>query len=338
MLINELFPLHLPYHRHIPPIFGSRIYDHDTVLNQETTKIIKVYANIVSTTFIFGEDNILRLEGDRQVGRLSIDFFDNNSESALSEYCSNKNNQAEQLHGPWDVIIPLVHPGSQIYGHWLIDLLSKVRLFEILHPDIKYAIALEQNTPDFALNLIHHLLGDQQTIIKLNDSHLYYANIFVVSPFRYHDYLQELSCLIRPNINQVLGKRRVYITRRDFDRGYRSLTNRNDVESYFIERGFELISPETLSIAEQIKIFGEVEILAGEAGSGLHNSILCPKNAKIINIQSSRQNHFIQAGINYWSHQLPFYVFGKTETNDWNSNFSINLSAIGEALDFAYKS
>ena len=268
----------------------------------------------------------------------NLDFFNNNSESVFFEHCNNKNNQAEQLHGPWDVVIPLVHPGSQIYGHWLLDLLSKIRLFEMLHPNLKYSIALKQNTPDFALNLIHQLLGDQQIIIKINDSHLYRGDIFVVSPFRYHDYLQELSCLIRPNVNQKFGNKKIYITRRDFDRGYRSLTNRIDVESYFIERGFELFSPETLSIAEQIKIFGEVEILAGEAGSGLHNSILCPKNIKIINIQSSRQNHFIQAGINYWSHQLPFYVFGKAETNDWNSSFSISLSAIKEALDFASKS
>lgn len=49
----------------------------------------------------------------------------------------------------------------------------------------------------------------------------------------------------------------------------RRCINSDDVERVFIENGFEVVYPETLDIADQIKMFSQAEAVAGYAGSGM---------------------------------------------------------------------
>ena len=65
--------------------------------------------------------------------------------------------------------------------------------------------------------------------------------------------------------------RKFYLSRLGQSR--RSVEFENDVADLFQRHGFEIIQPESLSFKEQMRIFTSARVIAGYAGSALHNSI-----------------------------------------------------------------
>ena len=74
---------------------------------------------------------------------------------------------------------------------------------------------------------------------------------------------------------------RVFVSRRP-TRRKRPCRNADEVESFFRSRGFEVIYPEDYGVAEQAKIFGEVRVVAGFAGSGLFSMLFCGEAKTVI--------------------------------------------------------
>ena len=58
------------------------------------------------------------------------------------------------------------------------------------------------------------------------------------------------------------------MTRRD---GKRLCTNYAEVEAIFAEHGFDIVTPETLSIPEQVAMFAGARVVAGFGGAGMFN-------------------------------------------------------------------
>jgi hypothetical protein len=71
-----------------------------------------------------------------------------------------------------------------------------------------------------------------------------------------------------------------YLSRRHQER--RPLANEADVEQVFAADGFEVIYPETLTFEEQLALFGQARIVAGPAGSALHNLLFCRPGTPLI--------------------------------------------------------
>jgi capsular polysaccharide biosynthesis protein len=73
-------------------------------------------------------------------------------------------------------------------------------------------------------------------------------------------------------------KSRIYIPRR----GKRGITNSSELETMFLEFGFEIIEPTLLTLKEKVLIFSECEIIAGGLGSGLSNLVFSKNQVKLI--------------------------------------------------------
>jgi capsular polysaccharide biosynthesis protein len=71
--------------------------------------------------------------------------------------------------------------------------------------------------------------------------------------------------------------RRICLSRRNFEQQTRGVlkgfTQRVYMEQAARARGFEIICPEELSFDEQVELFSKVGLVAGEFGSGLHNTL-----------------------------------------------------------------
>jgi len=79
---------------------------------------------------------------------------------------------------------------------------------------------------------------------------------------------------------------RLYLSRSEIPR--RSIGNERDIEELFRQAGFVVVQPQNYGLAAQLELYGQAAVLAGLAGSALHNVIFCPKGASTISIGDSR--------------------------------------------------
>jgi capsular polysaccharide biosynthesis protein len=63
---------------------------------------------------------------------------------------------------------------------------------------------------------------------------------------------------------------------------YRGIVNQNEVVAFMESQGAAIIQPETMTMAAQINLFRQVEIVVGVAGAGLINSVFCRPGVSII--------------------------------------------------------
>ncbi len=95
------------------------------------------------------------------------------------------------------------------------------------------------------------------------------------------------------------GVRRVYISRRGDEK--RLMVNEDELEAALEARGFVVVHPETLSVARQIALFRDADILVGATGAALANVLFCKPSAKIFEIQPT---NFV--GI--WSRGVAYFI------------------------------
>lgn len=60
------------------------------------------------------------------------------------------------------------------------------------------------------------------------------------------------------------------------------------IEHAFKRLGFDIVRPETLSIVDQVRLMQSARIVAGFAGSQMHNSIFCSKGAFVVSLGDER--------------------------------------------------
>ncbi|WP_170286057.1 glycosyltransferase family 61 protein [Nocardioides rubriscoriae] len=89
---------------------------------------------------------------------------------------------------------------------------------------------------------------------------------------------------------------RVFVTRTAFNRARRAegRPTRTDeahdlaLDSAFAGAGFRVVAPESLGVAEQLRLAAGASVLAGCAGSALHLSAFAPAGARVVELGDSR--------------------------------------------------
>jgi capsular polysaccharide biosynthesis protein len=78
------------------------------------------------------------------------------------------------------------------------------------------------------------------------------------------------------------ASRRIYVARRQG--AERAVVNESELLPALQERGFELVHCESLSFADQVKLFREAEIIVGPHGGGFANLVWCEPGTKVFEI------------------------------------------------------
>jgi hypothetical protein len=114
-----------------------------------------------------------------------------------------------------------------------------------------------------------------------------------VEPLR----VEELEVLVtdrfRPEllrcVRQAFGRliegtcnRRIYISRAKASR--RRLVNEERIWPLLRRVGFERVFMEDLSLAQQVRLMGQAEVVVGPHGAGLTNIVFCPEGTKVVEI------------------------------------------------------
>jgi O-antigen biosynthesis protein WbqL len=111
---------------------------------------------------------------------------------------------------------------------------------------------------------------------------LFVPDLWFSGEYFYHSSLNELLDNLGERVNSPEEPiRRVYVTRESTS-AFREMENREEIEEIARSFEFECVSPETRSISEQVALFRNASIIAGEYGSALHNTIFSRKNTIVL--------------------------------------------------------
>jgi capsular polysaccharide biosynthesis protein len=211
------------------------------------------------------------------------------------------------------------------YGHFLVEMLSSFWMYDkfssfdhfVFHPFVfgeTYPSYLVEAFKAFGLPLSKiHIIKTQtilaevtipERLVKLNKSAK--NEVRKVYQFLTHT----LSTGDSHSINRCYYISRVRMSLRS---GQRVIINEPIFECVLNKMGFETIYPELLSLAEQVSLFNQADIICGLSGSALHNCVFMRPHSLLIEIADLRSRdttHPMQMICNNLSnityHLIPF--------------------------------
>ena len=243
----------------------------------------------------------------------------------------------------------ILAPESQtnIYGHWLIDLIPGYLAMQ-QRTSKRVLILVVGPVPPFVDGILKFFNLESDVVVStsnLSNEVVYRITNYPI--FRDFDFynIADFRRLVAPRILHGLEShtgersqkpRKYFLTRshwRDVYHDSRSLINGDEVLEFFTLNGFEIVRPEDYTTIELISKLHHAQVVAGEAGSAMHTSIFCSPQTRFINLQSMRQEHLIQSTLCAIKKQHITYLWGNNEMKDWSSNYSIALNSLELCLE-----
>lgn len=186
--------------------------------------------------------------------------------------------------------ILLTKYGYKNYGHWLIEILPKIKFIEQAGYDLRELTFIVGDTKskmdEVVLSSLHLYLGFKPNLIKISDEikvqNLIYCTPITKHPFKMHPdisifYKQFLQVA---QVNNDNPTKKLFINRKSAKN--RKISNDVEIENFFINNNFEIIDPADFSFFEQIKLFASAKIIVGIAGAGMTNTIFTNQASKIV--------------------------------------------------------
>ncbi|MBX2882266.1 MAG: DUF563 domain-containing protein [Granulosicoccus sp.] len=199
---------------------------------------------------------------------------------------------------------------SNIYYHWMLDVLPKIHLLSLagitLDSIDKFIVRASSGFQKDTL----HKLGIPTDKLIFQDSGAHYTADTLIMPFLKNDlgdrvytglglglaawvpeflkrsflsdeYLLKQSPLQSLQASADCG-RRLYISRAEA--GSRRIVNEDKIKSILNQFGFEVCQFESMSVSEQAQQMAEAEVVVACHGAGLTNLAFCRENTRVLEI------------------------------------------------------
>ena len=182
----------------------------------------------------------------------------------------------------------VINNKSENYFHWMTETLTRVISFKTLNIKSKILIPEKFLDYEFVPKTLDLLKVDYQTysknnLIKVNNLHLT-SNTAPAGNYN-SKAIYDLHSWLSNGSKSSPGKK-LWVSRKYS--GRRVLSNEEEVIPILEKYGIELIYPEKLTYAQQIKLFREAEFLAGVAGAALVNMLYMEMNQTVLELRSER--------------------------------------------------
>ena len=236
----------------------------------------------------------------------------------------------KQMPASHPVLELVMSPGFTIYGHWLIDVLPRLLRIE----QDSRAPLLMPRPPGFTSQLLEPLgIETESRVTSYIGSVVYADELWVRTqtkfgqlldrPSAQHTWglLREALARTRAAHEETAGSTglepadRIYVSRARWSLG-RSLLNHAEVEAHLSARGYLVLHPQDLSIAEQEGLFAGARHVIGEDGSGLHNIIYAREPMTVSVIDLARTNPFHASVANVMGHRVA-HLAARQEGEGW---------------------
>lgn len=129
---------------------------------------------------------------------------------------------------------------------------------------------------------------------------------------------------------------RLYVSR---DRSsFRRTTNEAAVAGLLTARGFTIISPENLPLAEQVSLFSNAKVVVGTHGAGLTNIVFCRPGSAVLELMPPRYCHWMYYNLACRADLRYACVLGEgvPDADPWahqKEDLSVDLRRLASALD-----
>jgi predicted O-linked N-acetylglucosamine transferase (SPINDLY family) len=157
-----------------------------------------------------------------------------------------------------------------------------------------------------------------------------YADDIVFSPHA----LDYLRAQLRVEVSAAGRGRRIYIRRGHMRQ--RRLLNEAEVEAAFIAHGFDSVSPETMTLEEQIALFSTAQVIAGPTGAGMANMVFAPRGCRVMVLHYGGVPFFSFSTLAATLGHSLLYVLGTPDRNShsiwYQCDFSVEPEKISRAL------
>ncbi|ESQ73632.1 DUF563 domain-containing protein [Asticcacaulis sp. AC402] len=186
--------------------------------------------------------------------------------------------------------IVLSAPGQEIYGHWILDVVPRLWtlnqaghttepiLFQVLPGWASYFLDMFDIDPARIRRHPASLFRVEQALIPSASKSGFRLGTTSLSAA-----LAQVMTACRPvEIPPNLIGEKIFFSRRQLGHSSRrSVVNIYAIEAEAARRGYRIVAPETLTVAQQICLMKTARIVVGEDGSALHNIVFAPKGARL---------------------------------------------------------
>ena len=136
-------------------------------------------------------------------------------------------------------------------------------------------------------------------------------------------------------VGSSTGRRHLYVARHGRTVGAR-LMNDEAVGQVFVDLGFEVVAPETMTFDEQRDIFADAAVVASETGAALTSMLLAPATATLICLQAEAWPMNVYADLVGHANQPGIFVTGVIESErppkPYQVKFSIDTNHLREVV------
>lgn len=225
------------------------------------------------------------------------------------------------------------------YGHWLWDTLTKIHVYKKSNSRLKPIWVI--NKPSKTMrDVVYESLSlagiCSEDIMELDFQSYQFESLFVPGSLTEHPtikapeavrYLERIAEKIEP-----ASYERVYLTRNSY--GRRELLNEDQIWPFFQEKEFIKITPEKLSLNEQISIFRGAKVIAGNMGAGFSSLAFSPSGVEVISLATPAMPHDFFYDIVCHKNGSYFGLQGATsdKTPSMSSNFTIDVETLKAIL------
>lgn len=254
-----------------------------------------------------------------------------------------------------DYACVLMRPGDHIYGHWLVDILPRLWLLSRLHDLSSIVFVLRAGCPAFASKMLYVAGVPAKNVVYFDPSaeNLFLRRGIYVSNLRADQTVHPIISSFadwwagrllarlpkRPSFLGAMGDRkRIFVSRGMWRKphAHRICINAEVIEEYLLRSaGVQIFHPQDLDLPEQVAIFRNAEVLIGEEGSGLHNSIFARDGSHVITLRGPMNHSLIQSGLCRAKNQTLHAALGQEETSlgdGREANFSISTDQVDQLV------
>lgn len=255
--------------------------------------------------------------------------------SKIGDFVAGRSGADRRIEG---TVVVLVKPGVKVYGHWILDTLPLLyNFFEIVRRGAlvgPFRFLISSGTPGWAVSFMKMLFDiEDEQLIRFDDDkevvHLERAivpGLLRISPLlsgRMNDFSRFVVDRLAARHPEAFAKdhpREIFISRGNFANDLnRNLLNADEVLATAAAEGLVPVQPELMPWPEQIALFSRARIVAGEYGSGLHNTLFSPPDTVAI-VYASLKMNWTQSAICGLRGQRIFYVQPASQERVGTSN------------------
>jgi len=228
--------------------------------------------------------------------------------------------------------------GQQFY-HWWIDCLPRYASLQMTSPVCDLPLILPKPLSPFQQQSMEAVLPKDAKIVFVEHDQWFRVDSLRLPSFvtwkacgflppEHANYMRE-ACFDYADVDQTAAKnKRLYLSRSNIKR--RQVLNEDELISRLKPMRFEVCRPESMTLADQIRLFQSAECIVAPHGSALVN-LLFSNDAKVLELFPTQtpQTHFFFL-CKSLGHKYRFLLHH--ESNE-HANFAVDLDAFESELD-----